>query len=390
MFFVIRRMRLLFGWKLGRRTWSDKDRIRDIDHSKDGTINRRLEGIRQVNGLPFIITREYFYHRTLKRMGIATELQVGDEEFDRRYYIVTDFPSTLEAACRDSIFLDRVKELLALPVESIHATRTRLWCEISPKDFKQADAHFDQHAALLGAIGIALRNEARKMPVRRNRQMMGWAFSFMAVHSALLAYGFWWMIPLIADEEQLLEPKKMLGITLLAIPVAIFVWWRAILFFFRKTSWAGLVVADFIFVGLTGFVLGGSLIVREMNIALPQVASVPASVTVTDRVCYLHCSKGKGGHRYLIQESQCTPEARESTRRAYQNTYDKCQKNNYIYSLKTSPLGERKTPFSFDIWDDGFYDASQRGVILSVPVWPGALGVKWVNTKLIGPARTTY
>jgi hypothetical protein len=88
---------------------------------KRGWIVRLHVGIRQQNGIPFIVKPERWYHRLLKGLGIASEIRIGNAKFNRKYFITTDYPGHLERALESNQLLERLRGIVC-------ATCTFLTC----------------------------------------------------------------------------------------------------------------------------------------------------------------------------------------------------------------------------------------------------------------------
>lgn len=386
-FFLIRRMRSLFGWRVGCRSWfRSGDRLRNTSYGRSGTSGRR-EGVLQKDGISFIIQQEHFYHGMLKQLGLVQELQLGDLDFDKQYYIVTDYPDVLEKANQSGELLALLKSLFALPVTSLEASRTRIWCEIEGEDLGQKDPYFDQHAELMRQIAALLKSQAlqTRQGSRVSRRSM--AFIAMGIHAGLFAASIWWIAPLISDAEQVWDRgiifAWMAGGALLAVGL----WWSLLVRLFRGTSWGGMVFADFIIWGVAGFLLSVSLLIHQTNIHLPQGAASMTNAPVVLRKCTLRCGNGRSSDKYPIALNQCTAETRAATAALYHQQHQNCRiNNNWFFDIQTSPLlgWTTRGNYKFRSWDAEFFDKATLGTQLSIPVQPGALGARWIDANNIG------
>ena len=119
----------MFGHHLSRVKKHD-GWLQYINRDKNGYIEARHVGVVRDKGIPFIVRRERWYHRYFKRLGLASEIAVPDEAFDRKYFITTDFPHHLEQVMAAGDLLPAMKELSAKGVDEVHATAGKVWCVV--------------------------------------------------------------------------------------------------------------------------------------------------------------------------------------------------------------------------------------------------------------------
>lgn len=387
------RGRFLFGMQL--KVLSGSDNLTYIGRRKHGIVSRHI-GVTQENGIPFIIKRERWYHAVFKALGIAAEINVGNDAFDTKYFITTDHPSHLEEALRASAMISDLQALFQLPIKSVHATPSKIWCICKRDDLEESESHYDRHRELLSSISERAQKSSLNENLANTRRYLGLlALIVLAVHAGLVTLGIFGALPTFADFIYTLEVESLLAKGALGGLTAAGVWLLALLAVFARSSWVCWVLVDFMLCGLIGFALSGIIILREANINLPQAPATVVASMVTQKTCTINCSKRCGKHctrrsYYPYQgDTECAPEARVAALEYRKQTDYICNSNaNFSYKIHTS--GWPGMPqYSFTS-RPSLFDAIQQGSTLAVPINPGAAGLKWIDTDTIQPAGQTY
>ncbi len=381
------RGRFLFGAHL-KKSSSQPDGLTYIVTSKNG-ISARHIGITQPSGIPFIIKREKWYHRILKSLGIASEIRVTSDEFDKTYFITTDYPNHLEQTLASGKLLTHLQALFALPVKSLHATPRKMWCVIRKDDLQASDSHYAQHFALLAEISkTSSISSGYEVASSTSRRLSVTAFIFISIHAGLLTMGLLGAFPTLADSVDMVDAGAWIakGI-LLGILLAI-VWFFAILHMFRGSSWVCWVLADFVLCGVLGFILSGVFVVREANTHLPQPPAQVFTQPILQKVCVLECKKRCGRRctrrsSYRFQsDATCSPESRYAIMQEKKQTDYICANSAwYEYTLHVQHWRE-PSDYSFSP-SEALFDNVRTGTMLNVPVNEGALGLEWIDTDEI-------
>lgn len=346
-------------------------------------------GLSQQHGFPFIVRRERWYHRLLKSIGIASEISLRDEIIDRNWYFITDYPEHLERALHNEHFLKALRVLLQRPVLELWSTPHRLWCKI---DVKQVDKDLLTRKLFwqrLADVRDHVQQPVHQGQLRFPRQWR--AFAFIALHAGLFFTACFGFLPTLLDENEIVSNREWLMHAVAYAVTAAFLWFMVIMAFFRQTSWAGWVVADFVLVGLVGVLVTSGYLVREVNIHMDMAKPVHIERRVTNRYCEIECEYVCGRRcsrteTYRIEDRFCTPETRQDTLNTYSVQYTTCQSNaDFKFTLEMPHWHEGKETYSYAPMPHVF-DRVQTGTLVSVPVHEGALGIEWVNTREIQPA----
>ncbi|PZP38490.1 MAG: hypothetical protein DI585_07230 [Pseudomonas fluorescens] len=391
---VLARRNYLFGGHL-KASKTESGTLSFIVRNKEGDITRQHIGIKRTGGIPFIVRRERFYHKFFKWVGMATELHVPDRELDRKYFFITDFPHHLEKMMHSTDLLDHIRELLVADVKSIHVVGDRLWCVLGPNARRMSTYQLRGHVELLERIHEDTQ-EVKSSPIERANLRRGLlAFGFMIVHATLMGLGLGGVFTFLLDDLETIEHTQMVGFSIVMSIVLICCWSVLITALFARSSWVCWVWTDFLLWGVVGIVFSCMVMVRDINVNLPQAEATVVSMPVVSKVCTLKCRKSCGRRctrtetHKLEGELQCAPEAREVFMQQRKTSSVCAASAWYEYEIRTpwwkEYKGKAKKPyFIADVNVDVFDSAREKGFI-KVPVHPGALGFDWVDMSEVRP-----
>lgn len=380
--FAVLRGRTLFGFHLRPIEPGSDVVVYDLDFRSQRLA--RHVGLARSGGLPFIVRREKPYHRLLKNIGMASEISVGNPNFDEHYFITTDFPGHLEQLLASRDLQDHVHALFKLPVKSLHATRRRIWCVIAAKDIAKPDDYFDQHLALLREI----LEDTRAARVR-GHAAPGWrwqgtaALSAIAVQAGILTVGLSGLLPHFAHSGHTVDAGFLVLMGIAAGLLAAANWVLFVLGLFLGSSWCAWVLADFVLCGLLGFVLSGMFMVREVNIRLPQPDVRIYLQPVVQKSCVLQCQKGRGrrarrsSHPYE-GDVACSPSSRQQNLESMRRTDPICASKAWFDYRLAVQHWRTSSRYSFNTRPE-LFDAVKSGDKVSLPIHPGALRLEWLN-----------
>lgn len=341
-------------------------------------------GLARSGAIPFIVRRERPYHALLKAIGMSSEINVGNPDFDDRYFITTDFPGHLEQLLASENLQRHVNQLFELPVKSLHANRRQIWCVIAAEDIAKPDDYFDAHRALLREIF-----EDTRAARARGNASPGWrwqgmaALSFIAVQAGLLAFGLLGFIPNYGDSVHTTSMGQLVLMGIGAGMLAAAVWLLLALGLFLGSSWCAWVLADFVLCGLLGFALTGISVVREVNIHLPQPEARIYLQPVVQKVCELHCE------RVLVKrtltslyafdtDAACSPSSRQQNMELKRRVDSICAHNAWFGYRLAVRHWRKSSSYSFTTGVE-LFDAVKTGDNVRLSVHPGALRVEWLD-----------
>lgn len=327
------------------------------------------------------IRSEHVVHHGLRALGLADDLQIGDPELDANWYIATDSPDELRHLGRTPDLRSALAAVLALAPTRVRANHRSLCVELPSRDALAWDEeHRDDLAAHAAALADALDRAA---PTEARNT---WRLSLvMGVNAALAAGGMAAVAFEVASTITSFEPFAVdagLGVTL-----ALF-WLSAIGLLLRDTGWIALAVTDFLLFGLLGAILSGPELMRSANIVLDDAPPEEHQVVVSATPCQAACTRGSGKRRstrrYTLDRSYCTGD--ESAIRSHLTPRDSSCANSMAVTreVQLDGLPGYGGSYSF-VTSREKYRQHAPGTRASVPVHPGALGVRWVDATEIVP-----
>jgi hypothetical protein len=383
--FLLWRRRRLLGRHLKPGTVTSLGSyLSNVSTGRHGRVTGRELGILRARTFPLVVVPERWYHRVLKRVGLAAELELGDAALDQRWFIITDDPERLRRAVGSPSLRAQLQALLSLRLSAIRTAGDRAWIEVAAVDLKLADTHFRHHLELLGKVQdslLALRLDAAGAegagPSRRAFAYVALALQAGLFAASLTGLALAWMTPAqTVDWAPLLAAGSILG------TLAAAAWLAVVARRLRGTAWLTWILTDLALTGLVGFLLGGVLLVRAANIELDFGDPQPASARVGTRSCTLECSTGSGRSSkkswHRISLAECRADRRAATVEAMRLRDSKCA-NRSEWQLQVGLWHWRpdRPPFEFgataSLWDG--LEAAGR---LEVPLHPGAFGLEWV------------
>ncbi len=352
-------------------------------------IESRQVGVKRDGGFAFSVRPEQWYHEILKKAGIATEISIPDTEFDNRYFIASDSPHILEKLLKHSGLMQSLKKLFGLPVESLHVTSKRIWCEISNSDLRDSDDYYEKHYEILESVAQSL-SLADSAEVNRTTNYAPYAIAFVSVHLGVLAAAITWLVTNATATTEILDTTPWILQGMVCSGLLVFLWYRLIVYVFKNTSWVCWVFADFLLIGAAGFALMGTSVVKSTNIVYDRTGPTVYEQPIMRRFCTLHCYK-KCGRRCIntrripLQDEQCLPTARATLiSQKRQEDYVCAAQAYYTYNLlirdwRSDQLYNHETYARI-------FDAVHVGQTIRIPVKSGALGLSWVDTAEILPS----
>jgi len=344
----------------------------------------RHVGLACSGGIPFIVRREKPYHRLLKSIGMSSEINVGNPDFDFRYFITTDFPGHLEQLLASRNLQRLVQELFKLPVKSQHATPDRIWCVIAAEDLWKSADGFEEHLGLLRQILEETRAARLRGPASPGRRWLGIAaVCVIAVQAGLLTLGLLGVLTTFADTIHTTFRDELVVMGSAAGLMAAGVWCLLLVAVFRGSSWCAWVLADFVLAGLLGFALTGIFVVRDLNINLPQPDARIYQQPVVQRICKLTCDARQDRRTvtssYVYDtDADCSASSRWESMSLKRRTDPICASRAWFEYRLVVRHWRKSSRYSF-IPGVGLFDAVKTGDKLRFPVHPGALGLEWVD-----------
>lgn len=266
-------------------------------------------------GLHFRVRSERLHDRFCKWLGVATEIQTRDPEFDRRIYVESDARAVAILLRRNAKLRTALVNIFAFAktwrMRKLHVrcANQRIWVEFTPKDADELYSIKTHLASLLQAIASGL--ECFDLPAEYRRDRFVWrAAAALAFSTATLAVGVFGLTRSIVGRTDILEPRLLFLACLVPALVVTAVLAFSLLAWLIASSRAHTVVLEFVLVGGLGIVSGAYALAREANMELdyhPAVTHVLKDARAEHRITrgrrggtrhyyYVHGADWRSGH----------------------------------------------------------------------------------------------
>lgn len=345
-------MRLAARWK--GTTCFHKQGFYELQESRNDEDTTRVRiGISAPDRFNFGVRAERAHDRMFKWLGISTEIQTKDAEFDRMLYVESDARGV-------AILLKRRPELRKVLIAifsqahsrglrnvRIRCLRGRLWLEYRPKADNVSYFASQTVVPLLYQLRDAISNH--QLAARDLHDRFVWrAAAVLALSTSSIVLGGFGLVRSMIGRADILEPWSLFvacAITgvLLAIGALL-----GIVSWLGGSSRAHIVLIEFALVGIVGFALSSFALGREMNMDLD---SSPATSYVLPNI---------------RTEYEVSKRRRDGTRHHY-----------YVHTVEWRPSHSsayRKLEITA-----AEYRSLQSATEAVIYVRPGALGFEWIE-----------
>jgi hypothetical protein len=351
-----------------------------------------------IQNIVFMIKREKWYHRLLKYLNLATELNSGDDRLDWHTYILADHPDHMQGVVKNQHFIKAVEELFFNhQIDELRCIGNTISVNSIIRDGETEKEKEKSIAKNLYAIKkIINEQEIFEYAQPYGSRTVRFAFGFMALHFALLILGLSSLFGNITISTLAIPDVKAFNFYAGYISLAAMgLWLFAIITTIGRTAWSALVIVDFILFGIIGIFLSTNLAMREINARLDQSPLTIAQSKIVYKSCQLKCrSTGRSvGRRstipivytYNLTPKQCLPQNRGITFRYYAERYSECRQKayfNYKLHIKKWHSSMNISRFSFET-DEAEFDRTLIGQKVDVPYNQGFLNFIWLDTANI-------
>lgn len=278
---------------LGRRDyWTAPEIARGV---RVGSVIDRSGSLREVTigldflpGIEFECRREGGGSRLLKRLGVASELQVGDRRFDDDVYLVCDDPRLRSHLRDEPALVAAIHELVTTAPPGFRgghlvcrglSLRVHYCGDFGTKNGKEL---LDWARPLLETIRDALPRQSGVPRPRRDPLLMR-AVALLSASGALAAWGLVQGMGLIALDEAIVVDRGewlMIGLGGGAAMLAVLV--GLTLRLLSGTSRLPVVLGPVLLGGTFGCLVGGLGLARDLNALFDTSVTVPMAAAVAD------------------------------------------------------------------------------------------------------------
>ena len=344
--------------------------------------------------LHFKIVPEKGMLRFLKKLGLVDEFQAGDNKIDKLLFI-SDDPAIFAEIMQKQIIRSALHTLQARHANiKIRAQDRRIWIEAKGVTADWLDTHRTEILAYLWEIAQAGENVAERYATTGPRFTYAQRASFFTiVHITLLSGGIYGVIGLSLDSIHVEKTAPLVIMGLSLIPLAVGVWISLMRTVMRRSMWLLVALGDFIVIGFAGLLLLLPLMAVEANQRLPQGPAARLEKKLLGKQCYLYCqwsyNRRRPGDQYHFTPQMCTAANLKPHLDALKEKNPRCQSDGTMYYLlKFEPWYSNETEPHIHRTSAALFEASTVGDSFAVPLYPGALGVRWFNEQELRPINT--
>ncbi len=277
---------VFFGLKGYRSSWEgtvikyDGRECVYTSRVRKGKTDAILIGCKGIDHLDLTIKPERWWDRLFKWLGISVEYQVGRDEFDDKFYLMSDQESVCNLIGENFDFQEGIQRILALcqphgmKLKSIHFRNERIWVECQPLDKKSHESAASLANIYLPELVRLTDILARKLPLSAKKLKDPFVFKasvILAISSGLAVSGLINLfrivkvnVPFILDVSLLFNKSLVVGSCLIAVLI-IFT-----LLLLGRMARTHLILIELVFIGYFGAVSTSLYVIRDINIEFDQ------------------------------------------------------------------------------------------------------------------------
>ena len=337
--------------------YRDTRRVTLAKHRKDENRQRVIKkiywGLALKTPLVFALTREGWWDRVWKVLGLATELETGDEGFDRKIYVAGDHPALHRLLTENARLREQIVNLFARGAVRIFSDGGHLWVESAELAYP-SDRDLDE----LYGIYVALRDGG---PARGHWLLDGFLWKAVVVEAlvwSVALYGVPALVERLYREYVLGEGQRFpdlwalaqLGLGLAAAVFVVLV--GLIVVWLHGSSRGHRIIAESVVVLGLGLPFSAIEVVSDVNIS--QDTSAPRQ------------------HEYRVMEKWSTGGGRKISGKRRKDSTP-------TYFLDLAPLTDdapKVRPF-LQVAAGTYYRAEQGGVV-RITSRAGRLKIPWI------------
>lgn len=275
---------VFFGLQRYQAKWKGTSAVfKDVAYQYDlrthkGSYVKLLIGCNVIEDVCFSIKNERWWDRLFKTLGITVEHQVGDAEFDRMFYLITDNKSLCDLFSQSYEFQDAVKQIHdlckthKLKFKKLLCRHGRIWLDLVPeKKSEQPNITAisnDLVPELFTMTGILEKQQAFFLN-QKNDPFIIKAMVILAISSGLAINGLVQFIrvliidmPFTVDNWPLFYASLPYGLAIIGLLIVL------AFIFLGRTARTHLVLIELILVGSFGAISTTNLTMRDLNIDL--------------------------------------------------------------------------------------------------------------------------
>ncbi len=307
--------RFIAGWKGTPASAGESSYQFKVHQGKYGPVGFRI-GIGGPQHMDFTLKPESWYDRLFKRIGITSEYQVGESEFDEMIYILADNP----VLCEELSYNDALRQAaLAIfksgsgnksRISRIRCMHGRLWVEYKVKsgfDTAQITDVAETVVPMLESMTGILESKTVLSGIRDHKDKFVYRAAIllslstgMAINALVQTLRFiFFHVPFTVDLQSLIFDSFKAG----AVLVSVLIMLAFILL--GRSARTHLVLIELVLVGFAGATGSAFFALRDMNMELDSGAGEQFIVEVRNK----KITRGKSTTYYLFVEDWIDPDA---------------------------------------------------------------------------------
>lgn len=271
--------------------YRDTRRVTRAKHTTTGprgdrqrVITKIYWGLALKTPLVFALTREGWWDRVWKALGLATEVETGDAGFDRKIYVAGDHPALHRLLTEDAGLRERIVNLFSRGAVRIFSDGGHLWVESAELAYPS-----DRDLNELYGIYVALRDGG---PTRGHWLLDRFLWKAVMVEAAVWSvalYGVPAMVEGLYREYVLGEAQRYLDLWALAQPglglaaVAFVVLMGVIIVWLHGSSRGHRIIAESVVVLGLGLPFSAIEVISDVNISHDTSAPRQLEYRVVDK-----------------------------------------------------------------------------------------------------------
>jgi hypothetical protein len=279
-----------------------------------GRLQKVRIGVDAPRGFHFTARQESSRDVFFKRLGVCSEIQLHDAEFDSDVYLESDAKGVGTLLSESKELRGTLLEILSYAHSNdlrgmrIQCAHERLWLEFKPKQESVLMSATNELVPLLHRLREGLRN-SRLTSKLLDDPFIWRAALMLSISTASAILGCYGLIRAFAGRTDILDSWQLFYSSAIAglVVTAIFV--LAVLKVLGRSSRTHLVLIEGVLVGTLGFVLSMFALAREANITFdgqrPQLQELH-DIRVEHRVT--RGRRGSKNHHYYLHTPDWRPE----------------------------------------------------------------------------------
>lgn len=309
---------LYYGYKRFNARWrGERGRIGAVEyeyapeHRKDVLVGFKI-GIEAYGDYDFALRRETWFDRWCKRVGIASEHQVGSDEFDREIYVISDDPQFCQVLSSKSEMRDHVMLLFRsgaskfCELKEIRYNQEKLWLDYKVKDgFRRETIQkfAEEYSPRLVLMAAELVKAGQEVKKQRRDPFLIKSILLLSISSGMLINGFLQFmrinlseLPLTLEVGELIGHAIGLGLVIVALLIV------ATIYLLGRSSRTHLVLLEIILAGSLGAFVTSAAELRDLNMELDRGEAAHHVVKALGK----HISKGRKSTSYYLHVEDWT------------------------------------------------------------------------------------